>query len=178
MDRLSGNEEVNLQRILSSIFHVDGRIFKHYLMLAWFPRYLEMFVQSQINLMDNNEYGSEESVEQSESIILPKHINYYLAIMAVSCYKCHYLMIILREQFLLSGGNIDWILFGLDKVDPKIKRIAKLNEIMAFKPWQVAQSEFEDLIHGGKSPCENWTIHEVLKATIIFSTYHGLCSLV
>jgi hypothetical protein len=89
--------------------------------------------------MENNEFGSEENTEKSESIIFPKHINYYLAIMAVSCHRSHYLMVQLREQFLLSGGDIEWIIFGLDRVDPKIRRIAKLNEMMAFRSWEISK---------------------------------------
>ena len=88
---------MELGRILETVFLIDGRVFKHYVMMSWFPHYLDLFVKSQIMLMDNNEYGGEEVVEQAESIVFPKHINYYLAIMAVSCFKCQYLMNILRE---------------------------------------------------------------------------------
>jgi len=69
---------------------------------------------------------------QSENDLFHKHINYYLAIMAVSCYKCEYLLYVLQEQFLLEGGPLEWLVFGLDKVDPKLRRIAELNEVLAF----------------------------------------------
>ena len=48
-------------------------------------------------LMDNNDLGEAEFMDQTENEIYPKHINYYLAIMAVSCYRCEYLMILLME---------------------------------------------------------------------------------
>jgi len=38
--------------------------------------------------------------------------------MAVSCYNCEYLINILEENFVLNGGNIDWISNGLKVVDP------------------------------------------------------------
>ena len=82
--------------------------------------------------MDNNDDGKEEFNNKSENDIFPKYINYYLAIMAISLYNCEYLLQILQEQFLLAGGPLEWLLFGLKKVDPKIARIAELNEIIAF----------------------------------------------
>lgn len=57
--------------------------------------------------------------------------------MAVSCYDCDYLLKILEEQFMLSGGNIEWLQRGLEAVDPKLRGIARLNELLAHKPWVV-----------------------------------------
>lgn len=82
--------------------------------------------------MDNNDGGKEEFNNRSENDIFPKYINYYLGIMAISLYNCEYLLQILQEQFLLAGGPLEWLLFGLKKVDPKIARIAELNEVIAF----------------------------------------------
>ena len=116
-------------------------------------------------------------MSQSENDIFPKYMNYYFAIMAVSCYRCEYLLYILQYQFLLNGGPLEWLLFGLERVDSKIRRIAELNEMMAFMPWNISENHLEDLIKGGATPEENWSIHEVLKASIIFATYHGMCGL-
>jgi len=69
--------------------------------------------------------------------------------MAVSCYKCEYLLYILQEQFLLCGGPLEWLIFGLDKIDPKLRRIAELNEIMAFSPWVISSSHIHHLLKGG-----------------------------
>ena len=82
--------------------------------------------------MDNNDGGKDEFNNRSENDIFPKYINYYLGIMAISLYNCEYLLQILQEQFLLAGGPLEWLLFGLKKVDPKISRIAELNEVIAF----------------------------------------------
>ena len=127
--------------------------------------------------MDANDGGEEKLHSSSENDIFPKHVHYYLAIMAVSCYRCEYLLYTLQEQFLLGGGPLDWLIFGLDKVDPKIRRIAELNEVMAYKPWKICKDQFQKLIKGGTSQHENWTVHEVMKASIILATYHGICGL-
>lgn len=42
--------------------------------------------------MDNNQGGVEEYSNEAECNIFPVYVNYYIAIMAVSCYKCEYLM--------------------------------------------------------------------------------------
>ena len=68
--------------------------------------------------------------------------------MAVSCYQSEYLLNILHEQFLLEGGPIDWLIFGLERVDKKIRRIAELNEVLAFQPWQVSKNHLNFLVNG------------------------------
>ena len=70
--------------------------------------------------MDNNEAGLERNNSQQETTVFPKYVNYYLAIMAVSCYQCEYLLCILQEQFILNEGPIEWLVQGLTAVDPKI----------------------------------------------------------
>jgi len=47
--------------------------------------------------MDNNEFGDQEYNNQYEIEVFPKYVNYYLAIMAVSCYQNEYLLILLQE---------------------------------------------------------------------------------
>jgi hypothetical protein len=126
--------------------------------------------------MDNNEAGIEANNSQNENQVFPKYVNYYLAIMAVSCYECEYLLCILQEQFILNEGPIEWLVHGLQAIDPKIERIAPFNEVLAYKPWTINKSHFEFLMKEGGEQNLNWSIHEVLKASIILSTYHGLCS--
>jgi hypothetical protein len=77
--------------------------------------------------------------------------------MAISCYKCEYLLYILQEQFLLNGGPLEWLIFGLDKVDPKIKRLGELNELLAYKPWSIKKEHIHFLLKGS-SHNENFTI--------------------
>jgi len=97
VDEFSGNQEVDTQTILENIFLNDGRLYKHYRLLHCFPKYMEFFYHSQSLLMDNNEEGMDQLHNESENAIFPKYVNYYLAIMAVSCYKQEYLLYILQE---------------------------------------------------------------------------------
>ena len=73
--------------------------------------------------------------------ILPVTWKYYIAIMAVSCYECEYLLKILEEQFLLNGGDEDWLNLGLKGADSKLLRLTDLNDMLAYKPWIIRSSD-------------------------------------
>lgn len=109
------------------MFLTNGRLFHHERILCWFPRYLQYCVEANDVLMNRED-------------VLPITWKYYLSIMAVSCYDCEYLLKIQEEQFLLYGGEIEWITNGLKSVNKKIERLAELNEILAFKPWMLSAS--------------------------------------
>jgi len=145
-DEFSAGEEVNIQELLVSQFYTDQRLFKHYSLLMWFPKYMKLFFETQLLVMDNNEFGSDEFDNDAETNLFPSYVNYYIAIQAVSCYKCEYLLYILQEQFLLSGGPLEWLIYGLEKVDPKVRRIAEINEIMAYKPWAISKEHIAELL--------------------------------
>ena len=48
---------------------------------------------------------------------------------------------------MLAGGPIEWLVFGLEKVDPKLKRIAELNQMMAYKPWGITKDTLAFLMN-------------------------------
>ena len=68
----------------------------------------------------------------SEDSCLDLQTKLYLAIMAVSCFNCVYLINILEEQFVLSGGDLKWITQGLEACPIRVAKFAELNEILAF----------------------------------------------
>lgn len=96
--------------------------------------------------------------------------------MAVSCYECEYLLKIQEEQFLLWGGDINWLTQGLKAIDKKLERISELNELMAFRPWTISMRHIERLAKSCENNIKlNWSIHEILQACAILSHYHSLC---
>lgn len=82
----------------------------------------------------------------SDSCILALQVKLYLGIIAVSCYNCDYLFNILEENFVLNGGNLDWISGGIKVVDPQVAKFAEINEILAFKPWTLNARHIESLL--------------------------------
>lgn len=92
---------------------------------------------------------------------LPITWKYYIAIMAVSCYECDYLLKLLEEQFLLNGGNVVWLTKGMKKIDKKLKRLGEFNEYQAFKPWVITHSMIESLLKAEDHKLA-WSIPELL----------------
>lgn len=142
------NSTINLQELLDRIFFTNGRLAHHERVLCWFPKYLQYFEETNDTLMIHED-------------VLPVTWKYYIAIMAISCYECEYLLKLLEEQFLLNGGNVEWLTKGLKKIDKKLERLSTLNEYMAYKPWIITLSVVEHLL---KAEDHNliWSIPELL----------------
>ena len=73
-------------------------------------------------------------MNQAENDIFPKHINYYLVIKSdlgreLLPKRVSSLNITGTILAFMLGGLIEWLIFGLEKVDPKIRLIAELNEM-------------------------------------------------
>ena len=141
---------VNLKALLDRVFLTNGRLFHHERILCWFPKYLEYF------------YEAHDLTMNRQQDILPITWKYYISIMAVSCYECEYLLKIQEEQFLLNGGDVQWLTEGLKRVDKKLRRLAELNEILAFKPWLLSSSHLESLFKSCTDAHSNWSIPETL----------------
>jgi len=112
------------------IFISNGRLLHHERVLCHFPEYLNMQFKIQNDLMNGQS-------------VLPITYRYYLSIMAVSCYNCEYLLKIQEEQFILNGGDINWLKKGIKAADPKLIHIASLNEMLAHKPWALDVDNIE-----------------------------------
>tara|TARA_B110000285_G_C15104686_1_gene607233 strand:+ start:748 stop:915 length:168 start_codon:yes stop_codon:yes gene_type:complete len=41
----------------------------------------------------------------------------------------------------------------------------------------ITKEYFTNLVKGSENHNENWTIHEVLKASTVLLSYHGMCAL-
>lgn len=85
---LYGKCNVNVKAILDDLFFENGRIRPHERILCWFPKYLEYFTETTDAVMGKS---------SDDSDVLRMDQKLYLAIMAVSCYHCDYLLNILEE---------------------------------------------------------------------------------
>lgn len=119
------------------MFYEHGRIRPHERILCWFPKYFEFFQKT---------YDVIIGKASEDSGVLKLTQKLYLGIMAVSCYRCEYLLNILEEQFVLQGGDLEWITEGLSKVDARLTKFAELNELMAFKPWGITANHLERIL--------------------------------
>ena len=113
----------------------------------WFNDYLSLY-QTTIN-----------TFLKTESI-LPIQWKLYLGIMAVSTMKNELLFRILEEDFLIYGGDNNWLIYGLDVVPNKIKKLAYFNELLCHQPWKINKNEIKILKN-------NMNLNEINEAILI-----------
>lgn len=128
--------------------------------IAYHPRYLELYLSTQNFVMDCD--GP-----------LPFQYRYYIAIMAAARHKCTYLVNLYEKEFLLKGGDRNW-LNGLDCIPAKLRAISDINKILAHRPWLLNKEHIERLTKGQNS----WSLSEVVHAIVLLAHFHSLSSFV
>ncbi|KHN80913.1 Sestrin-3 [Toxocara canis] len=103
------------------------------------------------------------------------HERHYVALMAASRHRCHYLMNLHRREFTRLGGNREW-LKGLSHVPLKISSMDALNGVLAHQPWAITTDHLTALTKC-RSPA-NWSLSELVQATIVLAQTHVLCSFI
>ena len=121
----------------------------------WFNDYLSLY-QKTIN-----------TFLKTDSI-LPIQWKFYLGIMAVSTMKNEFLLRTLEEEFLDNGGDINWLIIGIDVVPNKLKKLSYFNDILCHQPWNLN----EEIVKNLK---ENMNFCELTEATLILIEFHKLC---
>ena len=120
----------------------------------WFNDYLSLY-QKTIN-----------TFLKTDSI-LPIQWKFYLGIMAVSTMKNELLFRILEEDFLIYGGDINWLIFGLDVVPNKIKKLAFFNDLLCHQPWKINKNEIEKLK-------KNMNLNEINESILILILFQKI----
>lgn len=90
--------------------------------------------------------------------------------MAVSTIKCEYLLGYLENKFLLNGGEIEWLVSGLNSVPEKLKVLGNINNILAHQPWKLNIKDIKGVL-------QYWTREELLEALIIIIVFHRLATI-
>jgi hypothetical protein len=159
-------------KIVKRVASERGRLLLHEKILLWFPDYFEINNKLINVIMNENGYLS-----------IP--CRYYIAIMAASTIKSDYLLRTLEEVFLSVGGDEKWLVQGLDAVPEKIKKIGKINNILAHQPWKLLDCDIvvtnfvnKKEIYKGENSNENWNFNEFTQAAVILVTFHKLAAIV
>jgi hypothetical protein len=129
----------------------------------WFSEYYSLYETTINSLMSEDNY-------------MPVTWKYYLAIMAVSSIRCEYLLRELEMQFLLHGGDERWLEFGVNEIPEKLKKLERINNILAHQPWKLKIQDLTE-IHS-KNDSKGWHINELIHAVLILAYYHRLASIV
>ncbi|XP_055619869.1 sestrin homolog isoform X2 [Toxorhynchites rutilus septentrionalis] len=128
--------------------------------IAYHPRYLQHYLNTQNFVMHCD--GP-----------LPFEYRYYIAIMAAARHKCTYLVNLYEKEFLLQGGDRNW-LKGLDHIPPKLRNLSDINKILAHRPWLLNKEHIERLTKSQSS----WSLAEVVHAIVLLAHFHSLSSFV
>lgn len=148
------------QMLFLDAFLQNNRIDYITQIMGFHPKYLECFLSTQQYLLRGD--GP-----------LPFHYRHYIAIMAAGRHQCGYLMHLHEQEFILQGGNPEW-LKGPSFTPKKLRNLNEVNKLMAHRPWMLSKMHIENLTKGK----ENWSLAEVMQAIILLSHFHALCSFV
>jgi hypothetical protein len=107
-----------------------GKILIYENMFLWYSNYFPLYSQTFNVLM--NEEGA-----------IPETWRYYIAIMAVSTIRSDYHLRHLKAIYLVKGGDEDWLINGVEGTDDKIKKLSKINNLLAHQPWKLTRKDIE-----------------------------------
>uniref|UniRef100_A0A915Q481 Uncharacterized protein n=1 Tax=Setaria digitata TaxID=48799 RepID=A0A915Q481_9BILA len=79
------------------------------------------------------------------------------------------------REFERTGGKQEW-LEGLSYASKKIQNLDVLNKVLAHQPWSVNVDHLTTLTKCSSPP--NWTLSELVQASVILAQTHVLCSFV
>ena len=96
--------------------------------------------------------------------------------MAASTMKSVFLFRHLEAEFLANGGDENWLISGLEVIPEKLRKLEKINNILAHQPWKLKE---QDLIEISTKTNPNfWQINELVQPVIILSHFHRLATII
>eukprot|EP00940_MAST-03C_sp_MAST-3C-sp2_P000003 g3.t1 len=128
-----------------------------YKVLVWHPSYLARYHDLIDSIMCAK--GS-----------LSLSARHYIAIMAASRHDCRYLAATHMSYFRRTNGDERW-LNGVQHVPEKLRKLTKLNALLAHQPWMVTSDHIKELTTGTHS----WAIGDLVQALVLMCLFHGTC---
>ncbi|CAG8707500.1 14589_t:CDS:2 [Acaulospora morrowiae] len=153
--------DVDVRDSMVKTFVETGRLNNYDQVLSYFPTFTLKF---------QNAY---KELTKSHNGVHPESLRYYIGIMAASQHRCQYLVSHLKNEYLAANGDPEW-LKGLQYAPDKIKKIAKINSILAHQPWSLESDHISELCRGDAT----WKIEEIIHIIVLLSTFHSMCSYV
>lgn len=105
---------------------------------------------------------------------LPLPERQLIAVMACGRHNCRYLAEIHTKHFLDLGGDRKW-LKGAAHLPPKLRKLIKINAVLAHQPWRLTVDDIAELV---KSGVDSWSLTELVQALSILIHFHALQSFV
>lgn len=152
----------SIKNLATRIAYNFGEILLYERFFLWYSGLFEMYIKTVEVLM------------QEEGTIPIIH-RYFIAIMAVSTIRAPYLLKHLQQIFLIKGGEEAWLLGGLEKVPEKLRKLAKINNILAHQPWNLTTKDLHEILL--PTAKNGWNREELVHAALILINYHRLASI-
>ncbi|CAG8510193.1 15549_t:CDS:2 [Dentiscutata heterogama] len=154
-----------VRRLILETFSSVGRISHLHRILSYFPNFMEKYQASFCKIVE----------DVSGPVKVDERL--YIGIMAASQHKCQYLVSLFKHDFINQNGDARW-LEGLQYASEKIKSLARLNSILAHKPWDLRPSHIDELIKCANNPNGYWKRSDVIHVILVLATFHSLSSFV
>jgi len=135
----------------------------HEIFLFWFPEFYSLYKTTFEVLLNPNK------------ACIPITWKYYIGIMAAATIKSEFLFRHLESEFLLNGGDETWLILGLEAVPEKLRKLEKINNILAHQPWKLKETDLID-INVQTNP-NYWNLNELVEAILVMVNFHRLSSI-
>jgi len=98
----------------------------------------------------------------------------YLGLMAASRYDgCNPVISQCEMQYAKLNGDPTWIKTGVTSAPHKYQKLARINALLAHRPWDITVHHIAELLKGDGS----WTVSELVQALVILVQYHFLAAM-
>jgi len=141
-----------------------GKIQFHEIFLFWFPEIYSLY-KNTFNIIFN-----------STNRCIPITWKYYIGIMASATIKCEFLFKHLEAEFLLNDGDENWLIYGLEAVPEKLRKLEKINNILAHQPWKLKESDILEIYL--QSNLNFWNLNELVEGILIMVNIHRLAGII
>jgi sestrin len=148
-----------------------SELYKEIFMYSWRVSNLD-FLLAQHSSLYRKLFSSMKFIMRSPGSI-PNDWRNYIAIMSLSRYQCVYLYQLQCHDFLINGGDPQW-LEGIQNTPKKLQKLVRLNAVLAHQSYNVGTKHIEELCTGEDS----WSIKELVLVINIMAAYRSLASLV
>lgn len=91
--------------------------------------------------------------------------------------KCDYLLQTLEELFISIGGDVSWLIKGLDHVPQKLQALGKINNILAYQPWKFKLNYIEEIMKNDNVQ-KTWNTRELLQACLIMIFFQKISAII
>jgi sestrin 1/3 len=155
---IAGNEDEELSALFQDEYLRTGRVNHYVQLLAWHKSYLRLYQKSVVAIMVHD--GA-----------LPLDWRSYIALMASSELRCHYLADLQQYYFVVNGGEYSWTM-GIDFIPPKLFLLHEISSLLAHRPWLVTPRHIADLLSPEQE--DSWSVSELVHAIVVLCQYHSM----